>query len=215
MIHIVSHWHCERRQLPLCPIYTVWQKKTHRAVASHLLLGFLTTLLGVLDWTGRLNSFSKNVIVRSVLHYGQNYNEDLAHFGRPFVKRFALCYQTVVCLSVCLRVSPVLSVTLLYCGQTDQTVWRIKMKISMQVGLVPGHTGLDGDQAPTPPKGHSPHPIFGPYLLRPNGCRGVPQCSYGPANMTNITLHCVSGSNCNLIFVLKSFNVVHSLDPQL
>jgi len=23
-------------------------------------------------------------------------------FGRPFVKRFALCYQTVVCLSVCL-----------------------------------------------------------------------------------------------------------------
>jgi len=23
------------------------------------------------------------------------------NFGRPFVKRFALCYQTVVCLSVC------------------------------------------------------------------------------------------------------------------
>jgi len=25
----------------------------------------------------------------------------VTHFGRPFVKRFALCYQTVVCLSVC------------------------------------------------------------------------------------------------------------------
>jgi len=28
-------------------------------------------------------------------------------FGRPFVKQFALCYQTVVCLSVCLSVCPV------------------------------------------------------------------------------------------------------------
>ena len=32
-------------------------------------------------------------------------------FGRPFVKRFALCYQTVISLSC-------LSVTLVYCGQT-------------------------------------------------------------------------------------------------
>jgi len=79
-------------------------------------------------------------------------------FGRPFVKRFALCYRTAV-LSC-------LSVTFVHCGQT---VGRIKMKLGMQVGLGPGHIVLDGDQAP-PPKGHSPHPIFGPYLLRPNGC---------------------------------------------
>ena len=46
-------------------------------------------------------------------------------FGRPFVKRFALCYRTVV-----------LSVTLVYCGQT---VRRIKMKPGMQVGLIPAH----------------------------------------------------------------------------
>ena len=39
----------------------------------------------------------------------------------------------------------------------------------MQVGLGPDHIVLDGDPAPPPPKGHSP-PIFGPYLLRPNGC---------------------------------------------
>jgi len=45
-------------------------------------------------------------------------------FGRPFVKRFALCYWTVVCLS-CLSV---LSVTLVYCGQT---VRRIKMKLGI------------------------------------------------------------------------------------
>ena len=43
-------------------------------------------------------------------------------FGRPFVKR---CYQTVVCLSV-------LSVKLVYCGQT---VGWIKMKLDMQVGV--------------------------------------------------------------------------------
>jgi len=55
-----------------------------------------------------------------------------AIFGRPFVKRFALCYQTVVCLSFCLSV---LSLTLLYCGQT---VGWIKMKLGMLVGLGPG-----------------------------------------------------------------------------
>jgi len=52
-----------------------------------------------------------------------------------------------------------------HCGQT---IGWIKMKLGMQVGLGPGHIVLDGDQLPSP-KGHSP-PIFGPYLLRLNGC---------------------------------------------
>jgi len=82
-------------------------------------------------------------------------------FGRPFVKRFALCYQTVVC-PVCLSV---LSVTLVYCGQM---VGRIKMTLDTQVGLGPGHNVLDGDTGPASPKGHSP-PIFGPYMLWPDG----------------------------------------------
>jgi len=44
------------------------------------------------------------------------------------------------------------------------------MKLGMQVGPIgPGHTVLDGDPAPPRSKGHSP-PIFGPYMLRPNGC---------------------------------------------
>ena len=60
------------------------------------------------------------------------------------------------CLSVCLFV------TLMYCGQT---VGRIKMKPGTQVGLALGHIVLDGDHGPTPPKGHSTAPIFGPYLL--------------------------------------------------
>jgi len=54
-------------------------------------------------------------------------------FGRPFVKRFALWYRSVVC-PVCLSV---LSVTFVYCGQT---VGRIKMKLSTQVGLGLGIT---------------------------------------------------------------------------
>jgi len=57
-------------------------------------------------------------------------------FGRPFVKRFALCYQTVVCLSVCL------SVTLLYCRQTAG--W-IEMKLGLRIGVGPGHIVSDGD----------------------------------------------------------------------
>ena len=61
-----------------------------------------------------------------------------------------------LCLSVC-----VLSVTLVYCGQT---VGWIKMKLGTQVGLGPGHIVLDGDPAPPPPKGRAP-PIFGPYLV--------------------------------------------------
>jgi len=73
-------------------------------------------------------------------------------FGRPFV-----CYRTIVLY--------VLSVTLVYCGQT---VGWIKMKLGTQVGLGPGHIELDGDPAPPPPKGHSPS-IFGPHLLWPNG----------------------------------------------
>ena len=60
-------------------------------------------------------------------------------FGRPFVKRFALCYDR--CLSVCLYC---LSVTLVYC---DQTVGLIKMKLGLQVGLGPVHVVLDGDPA--------------------------------------------------------------------
>ena len=91
-------------------------------------------------------------------------------FGRPFVKRFALCYQTVVC-----PVLSCLSVTFVHCGQT---VGRIEKKLGVQVGLGPGHIVLDGDPAPPPPKGHSP-PIFGPYLLQPNGCMDQDVTWYG------------------------------------
>jgi len=57
---------------------------------------------------------------------------------------------SVRCLSVCLFV---LSVTLVYCGQT---AGRIKMKLGTQVGLRSGHVVLDGDPAPLPKRGRRP-----------------------------------------------------------
>jgi len=86
------------------------------------------------------------------------------HFAIDFwatVSKTVLPMLSVVCLSVC----PVLSVTLVYCGQT---VGRIKTKLVTQLGLGPGHIVLDEDPAPPPLKGHNP-PIFVPCLLWPNG----------------------------------------------
>ena len=60
---------------------------------------------------------------------------------------------SVHCLSVCL------SVTLAYFGQA---VGWIKMKLGVQVGLVPRHIVLDGDPAPLPKKGAEPLPSFRP-----------------------------------------------------
>ena len=42
-----------------------------------------------------------------------------------------------------------------------------RRNLACRLRLRPGHIVLDQDQAPPPPKGHSP-PIFGPYLLLPN-----------------------------------------------
>jgi len=84
-------------------------------------------------------------------------------FGRPFVKRFALCYRTVVCLSVCLS-CPVCNVGVLWPnGLTDQDEsWHAGRPRPWP------HCVRWGSSSPSP-KGHSP-PIFGPYPLRPYGC---------------------------------------------
>jgi len=81
-----------------------------------------------------------------------------AIFGRPFVKRCALCYRTVVCRS-CLS-CPVCDVGVLWPNRlTDQDE-----TIGMQVGLGPGHIALDGDPAFPPSKEHSP-PNFRPISV--------------------------------------------------
>ena len=52
-----------------------------------------------------------------------------------------------------------------YCGQT--AVW-IKMPHGTEIDLGPGHTVLDGDQAPPPSERGTAAPLFGRYLLWPN-----------------------------------------------
>jgi len=78
---------------------------------------------------------------------------------RPYVKRFVICYRTVVCLSVC----PVC----LSCSVCDVGVWWpkvgwIQVKLGMQVGLGPGHILLDGTQVSST-KGHS-SPQFAAHI---------------------------------------------------
>jgi len=47
----------------------------------------------------------------------------------------------------------------------------MKLVHGMDVGLSPGDFVLDGDPVPFPQKGAEPaFPIFGPFLLWPNGC---------------------------------------------
>ena len=54
-----------------------------------------------------------------------------------------------------------------YCGQTAG--W-MKLVLGTEVGLSPGDFVLDGDPVPFPQKGaEHPSPIFGPFLLWPNG----------------------------------------------
>jgi len=55
-----------------------------------------------------------------------------------------------------------------FCGQTVTAGW-IKMVLGMEVGLSPGDFVLDGDPDPSPKRGQSPSPIFGRFLLWPNG----------------------------------------------
>jgi len=83
-------------------------------------------------------------------------------FGRQFIKRLALCYRTVVCLS-CLSVLSVCNVGVLSPnGWMDQDeTWRSDRPRpwSHCVGWPPSSPFLKGAQSP----------IFGPYLLWPNG----------------------------------------------
>jgi len=106
--------------------------------------------------SGVIPSFQKTINFPSVF-----VNKDVKRFtffGRPFVKRFALCYRTVV-----LSVLSVLSITLVYCGQA---VGWIKVKLGRQVGLGSGHIVLDGDAASPFQRGTAPqfsaHICWGP-----------------------------------------------------
>ena len=86
-------------------------------------------------------------------------------FGRPFVKQFALCYRSVVCLSVCLSCCPLCDVGVLWPtnGWTDQDeTWHAGR-------LRPWPHCVRWESQLPSPKGEAEPPIFGPYLLWPSG----------------------------------------------
>jgi len=99
-------------------------------------------------------------------------------FGRPFVKWFALCYQTVVCpvcLCVCMSVCLCLSVcnvgVLWPNGWTDRDeTWHAGRPRPWP------HCVRLGPSSPSP-KGHSPQ--FSAHLLRPNSCMDQDVTWYG------------------------------------
>ena len=64
-----------------------------------------------------------------------------------------------------------------YCGQTAE--W-MKVVLGMEVGLSTGDFVLDGDPVlPPQQRGRNPLPIFGPFLLCPNGWMHQDATGYG------------------------------------
>jgi len=155
--HSLAHWMCNT--LSLTPTIPGWFRQPHLNNSPHL-----HYLAHVRKCPTENDDLSTHNSQHPPPHHFSLLNKDLSIsdilFGRPFVKRFALCHQTVVCpvLSVCL------SVTLVHCGQTAG--W-IKIKLGVQVRLDPGHCVRWGPRSPSP-KGAQP-PISGPYLLWPYG----------------------------------------------
>ena len=82
------------------------------------------------------------------------------------VPPYAIGPLSVLC--VCLSV---LSLTLVYCGQT---VGWLKIKLGVQVGLGPGHIMLDGDPALPPQQGHNSQFSAHFYCGQTAGCTKMP-----------------------------------------
>jgi len=115
-------------------------------------------------WRMLLNLFLGwwNSWLTGVYFWNVDYDNVCLVFGRPFVRRFALCYRTVVYPVLSCPVC--LSMTLMYCGQM---VGWIKMPLCTDVGHSAGDIVLDGHPAPPPKQGHSSPLTFGPCLLWP------------------------------------------------
>ena len=102
---------------------------------------------------------------------GEGISLDLPAIARLIISEYhfnvfwAIVRKTVrPMLSDSCHVYPVLSVTLVCCGQT---VGWIKMPLGMEVGVGSGHTVLDGDLAlpPPPEKRSTAVPTFRPMFI--------------------------------------------------
>ena len=96
--------------------------------------------------------------------------------GRPWPRRRCVRWRPSSALSKKGTEPPPQFSAHVYCGQTAGC---IKMPLGMEVDLSPEDFVFDGDPAPSPKRGQSPSPIFGPCLLRPNGCMDQDATWYG------------------------------------
>ena len=113
-----------------------------------------------------------------------------AVFGRPFVKRFALCYRTVA-LPVCLSVLSCLSVTLVYCGQTVG-----KLNLTWRWPRPRPHCVEDGGPSPpSPQKGAQPQFSAHVRCGQTAGCIRIP---FGTEYTPRPRRHCVRWGSSSL-----------------
>jgi len=93
------------------------------------------------------------------------------------------------------------------------------MTLGIEVGLSPEDFVLDGDPAPLPTRGRR-RPIFGPCLLRPNGCmdqdatwyrirpRPRRHCvTWGPSSPPQFSAHAYCGQRAGWIKMARGMEV--------
>jgi len=132
-------------------------------------------------------------------------------FGRPFVKRFALCYQTVVCLSLC------------DVGVLWPNCWMDQDETGHAGRPQPRRLCVRWRPSSSPKGAEPPSPIFGPFLLWPNGWMhqdatwygGRPQprglcVRWGSRPPTKFSAH-VCYSYCDFVRTLHTCTVIIGL----
>jgi len=130
-----------------------------RFAVDHTLASVCVHETGFVKACGVLKSFKRahqKTRADQICYYFRTYYKSY-NFWATVCKmvRAMLSDCCLFCLCPVLYVGRVLSVTLVYCGQTF--LW-IKMKHGVQLGLGSGHIVLDGDPAPAPQKwGRAPN----------------------------------------------------------
>jgi len=154
---------------------------------SHLFSTHNTFAMTPCFWMYYIKYISKAIVPISITDFS-TWRQPYFTSGSRRTVSIILC-QVPMCsgcwTTVCKTVRPMLSDRCFSClsvlsvcdvGALWPNGWMIRMKLGMHVDLGPGHIVLDGDLAPLPQTGP---PIFGPYLLQPNGWMDQDATWYG------------------------------------
>ena len=134
---------------PVCPVKHT-RRQTLRRTDRQTVVHIRRLARRFTEWSFNSSEGGDDVVISVFRELQKSFRNT---FGRPFVKRFALCYRT--CPSVC-------NVGVLWPNgwmDQDETWYGDRPR--------PGHIVADGDPSPPPQRGIA-SPIFGPSLLWPN-----------------------------------------------